>query len=643
VLDGLLLRAQFVAVPWIKGRSWRSGMAAERVVQSVHEALRRTARRAGWLGGERLPVEDEGPGCALPVYPDFVPRMSGVSDIAQLLVSGTWRRRDGSIGPLDELSWVRDGYGNISSLDRLSFHSLRWAMDLFDAFDATQDSTYLHAGLSLVGQWIRECLDSEDVFNVWSDHATALRAIVLCQAWHRRGKLLDSGAARQLREAAVRHAQKLALDCFYRPDHDHGVTQAYGQLALGLSFKHASAAPAWVTQGLARLECQMRDNVTSGGVLKEHSPYYQLYVLQQFYYAYEVGCSGGADFSPPYVERLSHMAQAAIETLKPDGTLSAFGDTAKASAIVIDPSSVLTALGASGSRFETGRRAWIEGGYAVFRSGHNPAERASDERFLMVRCANFPMPHLHDDLLSFEFSAYGDDLIVDSGGPFQYAHPARVSYFTRAVAHNTIVLDGADEVPLGSARIICRDSQPEGDVFVAERTAAPGVLHTRALCFVHTGYLVLIDTITSRAPRTIRSLLHLNPALDAVLEGTSLRSRRSSEGPRVSVVPLHGSDVAGSLSRGEETPLQGWVCTGMGRMMPGSVLEYRSSGTDVVLACVIAAERQPGSAVRATVAGNLAEFSGRIAVDLGDDRHEIVLSSPWRIRIEKHVRSGLVR
>jgi hypothetical protein len=252
------------------------------------------------------------------------------------------------------------------------------------------------------------------------------------------------------------------------------------------------------------------------------------------------------------------------------------------------------------------------------------------------------MPHLHDDLLSFEFSAYGDDLIVDSGGPFQYAHPARVSYFTRAVAHNTIVVDGADEAPPGSARVICCDSQPEGDVFVAERSAAPGVVHTRAFCFVHCGYLILIDTITSAAPRTIRALLHLNPALDAVLEGSSLRSRRSSEGPRVSVVPLHGSDVATSLSRGEETPLQGWICTGMGQMMPGSVLEYRSSGTHVVFASIIAAERQPGSAVRATAAGNFAEFSGRIAIDFGDHRHDIVLSSPWRIRIEKHVRSGLV-
>jgi len=80
----------------------------------------------------------------------------------------------------------------------------------------------------------------------------------------------------------------------------------------------------------------------------------------------------------------------------------------------------------------------------------------------------------------------------------------------------------------------------------------------------------------------------------------------------------------------------------MGQMMPGSVLGYRSSGTHVVFASIIAAERQPGSAVRATAAGNFAEFSGRIAIDFGDHRHDIVLSSPWRIRIEKHVRSGLV-
>jgi hypothetical protein len=386
----------------------------------------------------------------------------------------------------------------------------------------------------------------------------------------------------------------------------------------------------------------MRDNVTGGGLLKEHSPYYQLYVLQQFYYAYEVGRSAGVAFSRQYADRLSHMAEAAIITMKPDGTLPAFGDTSKASPIVIDSASVLTALGATAPRADPERRIWTEGGYALFRSGHNPAERPADERFLLVRWGNFPMPHLHDDLLSFEFYAWGDDLVVDSGGPFQYAHPARTGYFTRVAAHNTIAIEGANGDAVGSARIICCDSQPEGDVFAAERTMAPGVVHTRVLCFVHSGYLVVIDTIMSRAPRTIRSFLHLSPALDAVLEGGNLRTRRSSDGPRLSVVPLHGPGVQATLARGERAPLQGWICTGMGQMTPGSVLEYRSSGTQVMLASVIAAERQPGSNVTATLAGNLAEFSGRIAVNYGDRRDEIVLSRPWRIRIERNVASGLV-
>lgn len=646
VLDGLLLRAQLVAVPWIKRRSWRSGLAAERLVQSVHEALRRTARRAGWLRRHRLVHDEAGePQGPMPAYPDFVPRVPGVSKHARLLVAGEWHRRDGSIGSLQALSWVDDGYGNTSSLDRLDFHALRWAVDLFDAFDATQDRDYLCAGVSLVRQWIRECLDCEDAGNVWSDHATALRAIVLCQAWcrGRLAKLLDTEAAGELLETASRHARKLALECFYRPDHDHGVTQAYGQLALGLCFGHAPDAPAWVAQGLARLERQMEDNVSTEGILKEHSPYYQLYVLQQFYYAYEFGRRAGVSFSPRYVARLSQMAAAAIGSMKPDGTLPAFGDTSKSSAIVIDPLSILSSLEKTALAADAKRGVWMDGGYAVFRSAPDSTERAIDERFLMVRFANFPMPHLHDDLLSFEFYAYGDDLIVDSGGPFQYGHPARTGYFTRVAAHNTVVIEGADEHPVGRARVISSDSLPGHDILVAEHIASPGVLHIRALCFVHSGYLVLLDIVKSRVRRRVRSLLHINPALDVFLDGNCLRTTHPNAGAGLSVLSLDASGVTASLVRGAQTPMQGWICGGANEMKPGTVLEYASSGTHVVLGCVIVAAGQPGSsAARATVTGNLAEFTADIAVDLENYRDEIMLSNPWRIRIARSAASRIV-
>jgi Heparinase II/III-like protein/Heparinase II/III N-terminus len=645
LLDSVLLRAQFGVVPRIKDRSWRLGLAAERHVRSIHEGLRRTARRANWLSDNRRKDDAEvNVSGLMPAYPDFAPRAPRVSENARLLVSGRWQRADGSIQQIDELSWVADAYGTLSSLERLSFHSLRWSVDLFDAFDTTNDRNYLRAGLSLVNRWIQECLDCEDSDNIWSDHATALRAIVLCQAWHRGlgAELLDAETAQGLEEAAVRHARKLALSCFYRPDHDHGVTQAYAQLALGLCFRQAVKARAWTAQGVARLERQMHDNVSSEGILKEHSPYYQLYVLQQFYAAYELALAAGLSFSAQFVDRLSAMAAAAVISMKPDGTLAAFGDTSKSSHIVIDPASLLNTLAASDDHTETMARIWTEGGYALFRSGCNPAERVVDERFLMVRLATFPMPHVHNDVLSFEFYGHGDDLVVDSGGPFQYAESARTAYFTTVAAHNSIAIEGADQDPVGRARVISSESSPHHDVLIAELTA-PGVVHTRALCFAHSGYLLLVDVITCSEPRTIRSRLHLNPALHATLEENCMRTRRSCNGPTVSVLPLHASTVTASLVRGERTPLQGWICSGEAQMTPGTVLEYRTSGEHVVFASVIVAEAPRTSSVaKATVTGNLAEFSATIVVDFGDHEDEITLSRPWSIRFARNITSHLI-
>jgi hypothetical protein len=541
---------------------------------------------------------------------------------------------------LNELSWVRSPYGDGSSPERLDFHALRWAVDLFDAFDATTNRNYLSAGLSLVQQWIRECLDCEDGENVWSDHATALRAIVLCQAWirgHLSG-LLDTADSRFLFEAAARHAKKLKLDSFYRPDHDHGVTQAYAQFALGSCFRRAANASAWTAQGLARLERQMLDNVSTDGILKEHSPYYQLYVLQQFYAAHELAPHTGRSFSSAFRDRLARMAAAGAVMTKPDGTLPALGDTSKHSPIVIDPARVLKTVRAADSSASTNGRLWTVGGCAVFRSGHAVGEPAADERFLMLRLANFEMPHHHHDLLSFEFYAHGDDLIVDSGGPFQYAHPTRTRYFTAPAAHNVILIEGLEQKPVERARIVRAESTAEHDILVAEHTVSTGAAHTRMLCFVRSGYIVLLDVVTCASPRIVRSLLHFNPALDATLDDNGVRTSRSGAGPTVSVLPLHGREVSATLMRGQEAPMQGWVCTGPGQMTPGTVLEYRTSGDLVVLACVIVAQSHRGSsAAKATVTGSLADSQAGIVIDFGDREDEIVLSPPWSVRIARSV------
>ena len=84
---------------------------------------------------------------------------------------------------IEDLSWLQDPLAGTYSVSRLLFHALEWVEALLYSFQETNNPIYLTLAKKLTLMWMRECLDREGTGNIWSDHGTALRAVVLCRLW----------------------------------------------------------------------------------------------------------------------------------------------------------------------------------------------------------------------------------------------------------------------------------------------------------------------------------------------------------------------------------------------------------------------------------------------------------------------------
>jgi hypothetical protein len=629
--------------------SWRFGRWLQTAVTTAHDRLVRLGHTRGWhrisphlLVSAKLII----PKCD-PEYPSLLPSSAFDHKTTEDLLSGYCYLENGTKLDVNEISWLRNPYGNRVSVTRFLFNALWPVVNLLAAYGRTKNPVYLERAKEITARWIAECLYIEQPRRVWDDHVTALRVIALCKLWVAcRG---DHGSTSEflseLLSAIVRHANKLAHPKFYRARHNHGVTQAYALLAVGLFFPVHPHASKWVELACTRIEAQMAENVSEEGMHCEHSPYYHFYVFNQFLYAYQLSWAYGIEFSQAFVHRLKGMMICSAYLLKPDGTLPALGDTCRASPVLTGvengPSWLAgtkqiyrysRSMGVSGTLPEENSVCLPNAGLALLRGGWGTERKFEDECFVAVRTRTFDTAHIHRDQLSFELYAYGDDLLVDSGGPYGYGDPLR-DFFLSTAAHNTIVVDGQNQ-GIGKAEILEWCTSESFDLLVMEHRSYPNVLHYRTILFVRPFYFVVIDRLETSASHAYTQLFHLSPNLAAAPEGLAINTMSRSNGPTIQIIPLIEEGLVVQLETGANEPVQGWVCVGEGQKVANTVVVYKRAGSTLEFA-VLLIPQAPG--ISSPVCARMEELplsnGRRILVTRGNCRDEILIDKDQQVTI----------
>jgi Heparinase II/III-like protein/Heparinase II/III N-terminus len=631
--------------------SWRLGRFIHLISTEMHQALRMVSR-LGWNATtpELVKSCQQQATKAVPRYYLHRGNSSERSYRARELLRGNYPVGENSAVPLETLSWLRAPFKDSTGESRFLFHVLYDVRELLDEYCATGNAKYLAGAKTLASRWISECLYTERWPNVWDDHCTALRGIFLCQLWAaaRENEPPASDFMRELLSAIVRHAEKLAHEAFYRPHHNHGVTQAYALLAIGLLFSLHPKAAGWAVLGRLRLEEQMAQNVSPEGIHREHTPLYHFYVFDQFNSADQLARAHGTTFSEGFNRHLQAMLASGAHLLKPDGSPPAVGDSAKDSTIRIEEEDLKLHSAESVGNYLYSRTMGRKGtpptetsvllpgaGYACFRSGWGKSENITDERFLICRTATFKTTHIHHDVFSFELYAYGDDLIVDSGGPYSYGHAMRENYFVSTASHNTVVIDGLNQ-EVGEARILRWQSNPAYDLLDAEHHNYPAVTHRRAILFVRPDYFIILDRLDAASRHCYSQLFHLNPNLHAELRDLTITTVNSLGGPTLKIVPLIVDGLGISFHRGNTSPAQGWVCVGDEVMVPGTVVDFQCSGTTAAFAALIVPEApRRYSRVWGGMQGVPFQDETRINIGCNVRRDEIWMSPDGQVTIKR--------
>ncbi len=635
LLVGAAMRSEWVGRRYSHrlARSLRAGVVV------AHEAVWSVATRAGLSAPPpalvraalAVPVKDA------PRFP--APAATVVTPLAAALVGGRYLFGNGASVPIERLSWLhRPAELSPTPLAGLHFHSLDGVRQLVDAHHLGAGPEHLDTARRVARQWIAECLFTEREYSVWSDHTTAVRALVLAQLWlaSRSEDTADSPFAGGLLTALIRHATRLAHPAFYRPEHNHGITQAYALLALGVLLAPHADSGRWVRLGRERLEAQVQDNVSLEGVHREHSPAYQQYVLLQLICALRFFRAQGERPAPAFERKLVAMIEAATHMLKPDGALSALGDGNMGSPVLVRPEDLLgfpdepvaaytyAVTGGTAGQPPASRDAvFLGGGCAFLRSGWGAPGRPGTESFVSVRLETFPTSHVHRDLLSFELQAFGADLVVDSGGPGLY--PLR-AWLKSTGAHNTVVVDGRDQ-GIGPARLRASRLEPGWALLDAEHVAYAGVRHRRILVFRRSGALLVIDHLRSDERRRYSLLFHLAADLTPLQDGVGVRTRSVTNGPTVQILPLVTPGLSLEIYQGGQHPLRGWLQVSQAGIQSNSTLEYRREGHEVTFATLLLPARHGvASAATARISGRLLEGAAEISVASSD--------GPWVLGLD---------
>lgn len=359
----------------------------------------------------------------------------------------------------------------------------------------------------LIARWIAE--NPVGAGNGWEPYPLSLR-IVNWVKWAWAGNELPAAAV----ESLALQARFLRRRLEWHILGNHLLANAKALLFAGLFFGGA-AAEEWLASGLSILRREVREQILDDGGHFERSPMYHALVLEDLLDVVNAlnafpDAVGGGGSSQAMATLRAQCRDAASRMLgwlgimtHPDGGIVLFNDAAFGGAAVpavladyarrleIDPGD----KGASASPFERGASpaftSLTESGKPVAAgarvahlkdTGYLRVDWGSATAFLDAAPIgpDYLPGHAHADTLSFELSVEGQRIIVDSGVS-RYGEGAERLRQRGTVAHNTVMIDGADSSEVWGGFRVARRAYPR-DLKIDESAAYP------VISCAHDGY-----------------------------------------------------------------------------------------------------------------------------------------------------------
>lgn len=484
-------------------------------------------------------------------------------------------------GPIDWLRQPGDDPEFIYAFNRMRF----WPC-LGQAYAVTGDEKYAKAFADQLGHWV-DTVRRDDPKNekAWRTIETGIRMENWCKAMryfegssHITPELMDKFVS-----SMTEHAEFImSVWNSYNLMSNWGVLANHGLFVAGCLLPATARTAEYRAEALRRLDEERRIQVYADGVQWEQSPMYHNEVLRCFLDVVLLARRGGIELPEGMEEAVHAMALADLAWQKPDGTEPMLGDSDD-----IDQRDLVTlaaamfrdsALKSAGylrldfdSAWELGAEAaedyealpaaapekadfaLRDSGNYIFRSGWG-----REDAYVRFHCGLLGAGHGHSDQLHFDLTAFGEDILTDSGR-FTYVYGPRRREFKDPCAHNTVTVDGEDFYVTKDSWECSRLCRAVNRVFYSDGRYGyaegghlgyyqQGVYINRRLIYLKPDVLIVADEFYSDRPHTYEQFFHFGETGKAVLTHSGVRWEGERAAARLGLVSA--SPVTPSLSRG---------------------------------------------------------------------------------------------
>jgi len=511
----------------------------------------------------------------------------GNLEVANGIVNDLWPARGFPDAKLpSDLTWTEDPYSD--AYFRFMFYSLRHLEHLLFGYNQTRDKKYLDKLLAVLNSFVaHDANRAYDVEKLDNPHASGYRAMVLTNLYFKLKQLgeLSPGLAQGLRDSLQRVATFLMQDEHFEGWANHGFTEAAALLLVAHNFPDFAEAPAWRETGLYRLDMMRQTNVDADGVDIENSPFYHQYVLgmivQIGLWAEQYEPTVGDTYMPTAKSMLKYLAYVA----RPDGELPMLGASQQAtiqsrdpklfgSLAVFDPEYAWAySEGRAGTPLEKRVQLFPTSGLFVLRS----AVLGRAQTYVSFDAGAYRTDHSHLDAQSVTIYSDGVNLCPDSG-LFTYVFGTDYDYFHGTRAHNTVIVDGADQLE-GAAFAGAYGVSGETAWATSWSTAHYGVDHVRTVIILEQSLLLVLDTLSSQSSHDYTQIWHLFPGAGLAIQGLDAHV---TDTPGAPVLRIHQAEPEGlsvTSANGMTDAMQGWSSSLYNQKEPAHVIEYTRRGT----------------------------------------------------------------
>lgn len=376
-------------------------------------------------------------------------------------------------GPID---WLRQPGDDPEFI--YAFNRMRFWVCLGQAYAVTGDEKYAKAFAGQLVHWVDHIRrDDPACEKAWRTIEAGIRMENWCKAMryfedspHITAEVMD----RFVRSLTDHAEYIMGVWNTYNLMSNWGVLANHGLFVAGCHLPASERTAEYRREALRRLDQERRMQVYPDGVHWEQSPMYHNEVMRCYLDVVLLAHRGGIELPDGFEESVRAMARVALAWQKPSGAEPMMGDSddvdqrdlvTLAAAIFQDGAlksagyqaldfDSLWELGAGAAERYAAMPAQVPGktDFALPDSGNYVFRDRWDGRGTWVRfhCGMLGAGHGHADQLHFDVSAFGEDVLTDSGR-YTYVYGSARREFKDLSAHNTASVDGH---PLYE----CRDS-----------------------------------------------------------------------------------------------------------------------------------------------------------------------------------------